>query len=239
MIAPDSAQHLPQPLKVLMLEDNEADAELCSRELRKAGFVPEVEIVRTGAEFSERISAGIFDLILDDDSLPAGSGPEALEFLKQRRRNIPFILVTGTMPPEAAQACLQKGAVDVVLKDPRSRVALAVRVALERRAMHQRLAALETRLRESEQRRVEDASRSLAAFPQLNPNPVLEFSREGSVTYFNDAALQMAKSIGCDHPSAALPTEVASIVRTCLASGQKRAGIETAAGGRKIGRAHV
>ena len=58
MTAPDSAQHLPQPLKVLMLEDNEADAELCSRELRQAGFMPKVEVVRTAGEFSDRISGG-------------------------------------------------------------------------------------------------------------------------------------------------------------------------------------
>ena len=41
--APDPAQ----PLDVLMIEDNEADAELCSRELRKAGFEPRVERVQT------------------------------------------------------------------------------------------------------------------------------------------------------------------------------------------------
>ena len=36
----------------------------------------------------------------------------------------------------------------------------------------------------------------LSAFPELNPNPVLEFSADGSLTYRNRAACELAKSLG-------------------------------------------
>ncbi|WP_160164580.1 PAS domain S-box protein [Pedosphaera parvula] len=68
--------------------------------------------------------------------------------------------------------------------------------------------------------RAEAENQKLAAFPQFNPNPVLELSAEGEVNYFNDAALQMAKSLGKQHPSEFLPQETREIVRQCLATGE-------------------
>ncbi len=86
----------------------------------------------------------------------------------------------------------------------------------------------------SERRRVEEVIKSLAAFPQLNPNPVFEFSRDGKLTYFNEAAAEMAKSLGHDHPSAILPSDTVSLVQMCLTSGQKKLGLETALGNRTL-----
>jgi two-component system, cell cycle sensor histidine kinase and response regulator CckA len=56
----------------------------------------------------------------------------------------------------------------------------------------------------------------LAAFAQLNPNAALELAADGTITYFNDAALQIALSTGFDHPRSFLPAEAADIVRQCL-----------------------
>ena len=216
--APDPAQ----PLDVLMIEDNQADAELCSRELRKAGFEPRVERVQTAQAFCARIAERPYHVILADYSLPSWNGMEALELLKQMGKDIPFILITGTLRPEEARKYLPKGVADFVHKDSLSHIAPAVRLALERQAA-----------RDSGQRPpVEDAPISLAAFPELNPNPVLGFSGDATLGYFNDAAAQMARSTGHNHPADMLPVEVSSLVRTCLASGQKVTGIETSAGGR-------
>jgi PAS domain S-box-containing protein len=71
----------------------------------------------------------------------------------------------------------------------------------------------------SERKRVEEAIKSLAAFAEMNPNPVLEFTRDGALTYSNDAALQMAKSLGKDHPRCTWRGPWARIIpgRCCLA----------------------
>jgi signal transduction histidine kinase/CheY-like chemotaxis protein len=66
----------------------------------------------------------------------------------------------------------------------------------------------------------------------LNPNPVLEFSRDGRLGCFNAAAAEMARSLGKDHPAAMLPPETATIIRTCVATGQKKLRVETSMGGR-------
>jgi len=79
----------------------------------------------------------------------------------------------------------------------------------------------------SDRKRAEQEIRKLAAFAQFNPNPVLEFSSEGSLTYFNAAALELAKSLEHDHPQAILPGDTEAIVKTCLATGQNRLHLRT------------
>jgi signal transduction histidine kinase/DNA-binding response OmpR family regulator len=216
-----------QPLAVLMVEDSDADAELCVRELKKSGFEPRVDVVQTAREFGAHLSDGSYHVILADFTLPAWNGLEALELLRKMDKEIPLIIVTGTMREEQAAEWLRKGAADFVLKDRLSRLGPAVRLALERKALREDCARLEQKCRETEQR-----LERLAAFPKLNPNPVLEFSNEGALTYCNDAAVELARSLGREHPSAVLPPDCATIVRTCLVSGQKRLGVESALGGR-------
>ncbi len=66
-----------------------------------------------------------------------------------------------------------------------------------------------------------------AAFAHFNPNPVLELSAGGDVTYANAAAEEMARSLGHTLPRQMLPAETAAIVRECLASNQPRLRLET------------
>jgi signal transduction histidine kinase/CheY-like chemotaxis protein len=73
---------------------------------------------------------------------------------------------------------------------------------------------------------------SLAAFVELNPNPVLEFSSDGQIGYFNEAAREMARSLGKEDPSAMLPPETPAIIRTCLVTGHKKLRVEATMGGR-------
>jgi PAS domain S-box-containing protein len=72
----------------------------------------------------------------------------------------------------------------------------------------------------SQRKQAEQDMLRLAAFPQWNPNPVLEFSAEGNLSYFNRAAEVMAESLKLGHPQDMLPPQTASLVRDCLHSGQ-------------------
>jgi two-component system cell cycle sensor histidine kinase/response regulator CckA len=83
-------------------------------------------------------------------------------------------------------------------------------------------------------RQVAEAIKSLAAFAELNPNPVLEFSPNGALGYFNEAAASMAKSLGRAHPQEILPPESVAIVQGCLASGQERLRVETSVSTRTL-----
>ncbi len=110
--------------------------------------------------------------------------------------------------------------------------ALEVRVAATGLEYHDQPAVQLVARDISERKRVDEAIKSLSAFAELNPNPVLEFVRDGNLTYSNHAALQMAQSLGKDHPRAMLPAETVSMVQMCLTTGQSKLRMETSIGGR-------
>jgi PAS domain S-box-containing protein len=75
-------------------------------------------------------------------------------------------------------------------------------------------------------RRAEEAVTRLAAFPEVNPNPVLELASDGSLAYHNGAATALARDLGLPDAVAMVPADVAAIVRQCLAAGEARRGLE-------------
>ncbi len=86
----------------------------------------------------------------------------------------------------------------------------------------------------TDRKQAESEIQKLAAFPRLNPSAVFEFTPEGTLSYFNDAALEMARSLGENHPLRILPPDTAAIVRNCLAFGQSKLRYETHIGSRTL-----
>ena len=86
----------------------------------------------------------------------------------------------------------------------------------------------------TERKLAEHAVQKLAAFPQVNPNPVLEFAADGALTYSNEAARELARSLGQPDLMSVLPANPGAIVRDCLARGQKRLREEVCLEGRTI-----
>ena len=74
----------------------------------------------------------------------------------------------------------------------------------------------------------------LAAFVQLNPNPAMELTDEGTITYFNEAASKLATSVGQAHPQAILPSNIPEIVSHCLQTCQSSPRLDTQLGGRTL-----
>ncbi len=74
----------------------------------------------------------------------------------------------------------------------------------------------------TERKEAEEQAQKLAAFPRVNPNPVLEFNADGALSYANDAALELARSLGKEQILDILPPNLPGIVRGCLAEGAKR-----------------
>jgi signal transduction histidine kinase/CheY-like chemotaxis protein len=80
----------------------------------------------------------------------------------------------------------------------------------------------------------EEKNRKLAIFPRSNPNPVLEFSPDGELTYSNDAAQRMAVSLGEQSLLAILPPDTEGIVRQCLRTGENKLNLHTSLRNRTI-----
>ncbi len=82
----------------------------------------------------------------------------------------------------------------------------------------------------TERKRTEEQMRRLTVFPELNPNPVLAFEADGTLTYANPAALVMAQKLGLDDVPTLLPPETPRIVAACLQSGEPLLRLETSVG---------
>ena len=121
---------MAQELRILILEDAPADAELMMRELRKAGIQFTALRVDTEAEFRLQLRQFAPDLILSDYGLPTYNGLFALADARQARPQTPFIFVSGELGEQAAIDALQCGATDYVLKHRLARLAPAVQRAL-------------------------------------------------------------------------------------------------------------
>src|SRR6476661_4503846 len=101
MSSVDPAACVRQPLRVLIVEDNPLDAELMVRELKRNGFEPDWHRVDVEADYRMRLEESP-EIILADYSLPQFSAVRALELFLERRLEIPFIVVSGTIGEEAA-----------------------------------------------------------------------------------------------------------------------------------------
>lgn len=137
-----------QPLHALILEDSAEDAELLVRELQRAGFALEWRRVDSEADYTAKLSPTL-DVIFADGALTQFDAPRALELLRQKGLEIPFIAVSGSIGEDLAVAAMREGASDHPLKDRLARLGQATLQALEKKGLQderrQAEAALEVR----------------------------------------------------------------------------------------------
>ena len=131
------------PIRVLVIEDNAADAELMISALRHASFAVEFDLVAAPEAFLEKLNHGHFHVILSDHNLVSWTGHDALSWLHRSGKDIPFIVVTGTLGDELAVAYLKDGASDYVLKDHLHRLPSVVARVLREKAQHEENARLQ------------------------------------------------------------------------------------------------
>lgn len=98
----------PEAFEILLVEDNETDAELCLRTLRRSNLANHVVWVKDGAEaldllftrgeFEGRAAALTPQVILLDLRLPRVDGMEVLRQVKadERTRTIPVVVLTSS-----------------------------------------------------------------------------------------------------------------------------------------------
>lgn len=125
---------MAQPLRVLLLEDLDTDAELMVHELKRAGFNLVWDRVDTEEALLQCLDRP-YDLILSDNSMPSFDAMRALACLQQRRLDIPFVIVSGSIGEEQAVALLRHGAADYIMKDRLERLGSAVGQALEKKRL--------------------------------------------------------------------------------------------------------
>jgi signal transduction histidine kinase len=136
-------------LRVLLVEDEAADAELALKALRRAGFEATGDVAQTLEEFTELLRKNSYDVILADYKLPNWNGMESVEILRAEGFDIPVLVVSGSLGELKAVECIKQGAADYVLKDDLARLPESVR-----RAVREKL------LRDENKKALEDLARS-------------------------------------------------------------------------------
>jgi signal transduction histidine kinase len=143
-----------QALRVLMVEDSPPDAELLAHELSKGAYDLTWERVETADAMKAALERAPWDIIVSDYSLPAFSGPAALQMMQSAGRDVPFIMVSGTIGEETAVAALRAGACDFLVKGQLARLLPAIERELRdaelRRERARTQAALEEQLRQAQ-----------------------------------------------------------------------------------------
>lgn len=135
-------------LRVLIVEDSSDDTLLLVQTLRRAGYRIAHERVETPEEMRTALEQGPWDLVLADYFMPRFSGLAALNLLRERGLDLPFIIVSGRVGEDAAVEAMRAGAHDYVMKDHLKRLIPAVERELRE--------ATGRRDRSSERRRAEE-----------------------------------------------------------------------------------
>jgi signal transduction histidine kinase len=105
-----------EPLRVLFVEDSEADAELVRRDLHRSGYEIVSQRVETREDLAEALQKN-WDIVLSDFHMPRFRGDHALELVRALKGpDLPFIVISGTLGDERAVALLKAGANDFVIK---------------------------------------------------------------------------------------------------------------------------
>lgn len=206
----------PRVIRVLLVDDDEDDF-ILTRE-----FFSEIKSRRYELEWAssydrarEIIATRDHDVYLFDYRLGENSGLDLLKETQTGEKRVPVILLTGQTEGDVDVEAMHAGAEDFLVKAHLSAKSLerAIRYAIERKGAEKEI-------------------QKLAAFPRWNPNPVFEFSANGTLTYSNDAAQTLANSLKKELPAELLPPDVKSIVAGCLAKGGGKTSLQTSIGDR-------
>jgi PAS domain S-box-containing protein len=137
-------------IKLLLVEDNTAEAALLKAELAESPFGPfEVHRAKRLADAIIQLQAEKFDVVLLDLGLPDSQGlATLLEINNHKPRELPIVVLTGFHDEALGVRALQEGAADYLVKGGTSDSmrARSVRYAIERKRAGEAVLASEQRL---------------------------------------------------------------------------------------------
>jgi PAS domain S-box-containing protein len=137
-------------LQILLIEDSDDDAQLVLREIRRLGYQAQARRIESAEELRAALTAGTWDLVLCDYSLPHLNAPQALEIIKSSGQDLPFIIISGTIGEESAISALKAGAHDFIIKGKYARLGPAIERELGEAKIRRDRKEAEIALREKE-----------------------------------------------------------------------------------------
>ena len=136
-----------KPLRLLLVEDSEADATLLVEYLRQGGYEPDVTRVDSAKALSRALDSDDWDLVIADYTMPGFSGSAALTIVRDRGLEVPFIFVSGTIGEEIAVEAMKNGADDYIIKNNLNRLIPAINRELRDAEVRRERSKAEERIR--------------------------------------------------------------------------------------------
>src|SRR5687767_3119586 len=99
---------MPTSFNLLLVEDSQTDADLLLETLREGGLDAVCRRVDSKRDYLRELNTPP-DLILSDFALPQFDGKTALQLMKERGLDIPFIIVSGCIGEDMAVECMKAG----------------------------------------------------------------------------------------------------------------------------------
>ena len=143
---------MDKKLRILIVDDSSADAELIERELVKGSINYISKLAKSKDEYLSALGEFVPDIILCDYNMQHFNAADALEALKTICPAIPFIVVSGTIGEDVGVELMKLGAADYVMKDKLFKLTPAVNRALIENKVRIEHRNAENALRESEER---------------------------------------------------------------------------------------
>jgi len=136
--------------RLLHVEDSPEDAELLRHALKGAGVEFTITRVEDEAQYLAQLDAEAPDAIVCDYNLPEFSAERALEIIRARDLDLPFLIVSNHVDESSAVIAMQNGASDYLSKHNLRRLPKAIESAIDRSRARREKARAQQALRESE-----------------------------------------------------------------------------------------
>jgi len=150
--APQAGTGARGVLRVLIVEDSEADYDLLVTLLANAGYAPAAERVEDEPSMRAALARGGWDAVISDHRLPRFSAHAALATLQQAGEDVPFLIVSAAIGEDAAVEAMLAGADDYIMKMRLAKLVPAVERSIRAADARRKRREAEAGLRDSEAR---------------------------------------------------------------------------------------
>ncbi|HYX31628.1 MAG TPA: ATP-binding protein [Oligoflexus sp.] len=138
-------------IRLLIVEDRPDDAELVKDEFECAGYRLHAKRVASAEALRDAMQEP-WDLIISDHAMPSFSSRGALKIVRELGKDIPFILVSGSIGEREAVEMMRLGVSDYILKDNLDRLVVSAERELREAENRRKRREAEQELRQSEKR---------------------------------------------------------------------------------------
>ena len=166
---------MKQPLRILLIEDSEEDAELLLAEVRHGGYEPIHVRVETARDTLAALQSELWDVVISDYTMPQFSGLAALAIVQKHDPDLPFIINSGNIGEDIAVEAMRAGAHDYVMKSNLSRLIPAIERELRESVVR--------RMGRQAQRELEENEARFRAIVSNVPGVVFQLQGDGRRGY--------------------------------------------------------